>query len=52
MGPVASGPGLERQHRAEGLAIDGNACKPRSLGDPLDYDIAVEGLLVRAFTDT
>jgi hypothetical protein len=40
----AGGPGLERQHRAQGVAISAETCKPRSLGDPLDYGIAVEGL--------
>jgi hypothetical protein len=42
----AGGPGLERQHRARGMAIGAETCKPRSLGDPLDYGIAVEGLCV------
>ncbi len=45
--PAPRGPGLERQNRVRGLTIDDNTCKPASLGDPLDYDIAVEGLLVR-----
>ena len=39
-----AGPGLPSQHRARGLAIDADTCKPRSMGDRLDYDIAVEGL--------
>ena len=44
VGRAACGPGLERQHHARGLPIDANTCMPRSLGDRLDYDIAVEGL--------
>jgi hypothetical protein len=28
------------------MAIGAETCKPRSLGDPLDYGIAVEGLCV------
>jgi len=46
-GPPARGPGLERRHLARGLRIDADTCRPRSLGDPLDYGIAVEGLLAR-----
>lgn len=48
---VADGDGLDQQHRTAGLVLDENTCKPRSLGDPLDYDIAVEGLLRRALED-
>ncbi len=46
-GPVkrATGPGLRHQHRNHGLSIDQRTCTPRSAGDKLDYDIAVEGLL-------
>jgi hypothetical protein len=47
-GQRASGPRLERQHRDGGLAIDDRTCRPRSLGDSLDYAIAVEGLCDRA----
>jgi hypothetical protein len=47
-GPPACGPGLERQHRVRGLAIDAGTCKPRSMGDRLDYGIAVEGLVAKA----
>ncbi len=47
--PIAlRSPGLAIRNRARGLIIDGNTCKPRSLGDRLDYDIAVEGLCARA----
>ncbi len=45
--PAPAGPGLPSQHRAQGLTIDANTCKPRSMGDRLDYDIAVEGLCAR-----
>jgi hypothetical protein len=41
-------PGLAARNRARGLVVDANTCKPRSLGDRLDYDIAVEGLCTRA----
>lgn len=51
-GQRAHGPELERQHRARGLAVDANTCKPRSLGDSLDYGIAVEGLLAAALAGT
>lgn len=48
--PVAPGPAnhlaLERQHRGQGLRIGSDTCRPRSAGDPLDYGIAVECLLV------
>lgn len=42
------GPGLEHQHRRRALVIDATTCKPRSMGDRLDYDIAVDGLCQRA----
>jgi hypothetical protein len=42
-----SGPGLERQHRSAGLAMDAETCRPRSPGDRLDYGIAVEVMLGR-----
>lgn len=51
-GQRACGPGLERQHRTRGLEIDDVTCKPRSLGDSLDYDIAVVGLCERALVGT
>jgi hypothetical protein len=41
------GPTLEERHRSEGLQVDQDTVKPLSLGDPLDYGIAVEGLLAR-----
>ncbi len=44
----ATGPDLRHQHRTHGLNIDQRTCTPRSAGDKLDYDIAVEGLLRRA----
>jgi hypothetical protein len=42
------GPTLEQRHRREALEIDAHTVKPLSMGDPLDYGIAVEALLVRA----
>jgi hypothetical protein len=47
-----AGPTLERQHRTGGLDIHDKTCMPRSAGDPLDYGIAVEGLLARALAGT
>jgi hypothetical protein len=44
----ATGPGLEQRHRRQGLAIDARTCAPRSAGDRLDYDIAVDALITRA----
>jgi hypothetical protein len=41
----ARGATLRGQHDARGLVIDENTCQPRSHGDTLDYDIAVECLL-------
>lgn len=40
-----AGAGLVRQNAARGLAIDDDTCRAKSAGDPLDYSIAVEGLL-------
>jgi hypothetical protein len=42
------GPTLEQRHRREALEVDAHTVKPLSMGDPLDYGIAVEALLVRA----
>lgn len=47
-GTRARGPELEHQHRTRGLAIDADTCRPLSMGDRLDYGIAVEGLLANA----
>jgi hypothetical protein len=47
-GQRASGPRLERQHHNSGLVIDDHTCRPRSLGDSLDYATAVGGLCDRA----
>ncbi len=44
----ASGPGLIRRHRRDGLNLNGDTCRPLSAGDPLDYGLAVELLLIRA----
>lgn len=43
----ARGPGVARQNDARRLGIDADTCRPKSAGDRLDYDIAVEGLLRR-----
>jgi hypothetical protein len=49
---AATGPSLEHRYHAQRPAIDEKTCMPRSAGDPLDYDIAVEGLLARALAAT
>ncbi|HTX29959.1 MAG TPA: DUF222 domain-containing protein [Solirubrobacteraceae bacterium] len=49
IGPVTlRGPGVPSRNRAQGLVIDDKTCRPLSLGDRLDYGIAVEGLCDRA----
>ncbi|HWC87545.1 MAG TPA: DUF222 domain-containing protein [Solirubrobacteraceae bacterium] len=48
----ARGPALQDQNRVRGAVIDAYTCMPRSAGDPLDYAIAVEGLLARALAPT
>ena len=47
-GKAASGAGLAEQHRACGVAVDRDTCRPRSAGDRLDYDLAVDVLVHRA----
>jgi len=44
---VASG-GLAEQHRARGVVVDADTCRPLSAGDRLDYDVALDALLPRA----
>ena len=44
----ARGPALGEQHRARGIAVDANTCRPLSAGDRLDYGLAVEVLTARA----
>lgn len=46
MRPTA-GPGISEQNRMRRLPIGPSTCAPLSAGDPLDYDIAVEGLIWR-----
>jgi hypothetical protein len=46
------GPDLQRQHRVRGLPIDAKTCKPRSMGDPIDYDLTILGLCEEALDDT
>jgi len=45
--PQPNGLSLRQRHRARGLSLDPDTVKPLSLGDPLDYGIAVEGLCAR-----
>jgi Domain of unknown function (DUF222)/HNH endonuclease len=42
------GPALGEQHRARGIEVDQNTCRPLSAGDRLDYGLAVEVLTARA----
>jgi hypothetical protein len=44
----ACGPALGEQHRARGIAVDSNTCRPLSAGDRLDYGLAVEVLTAKA----
>jgi uncharacterized protein DUF222/HNH endonuclease len=44
----ARGPALGEQHRARGIEVDQNTCRPLSAGDRLDYGLAVEVLTARA----
>jgi hypothetical protein len=48
----AHGASLEARNRARGVCPDGYTIRPRSEGDRLDYDIATDGLLVRALAGT
>ena len=47
-GTRASGAGLAEQNRARGVAVDRDTCRPRSAGDWMDYDLAVDVLVHRA----
>jgi Domain of unknown function (DUF222)/HNH endonuclease len=42
------GGSLAEQHRARGVVVDAWTCRPRSAGEPLDYDLAMDALLPRA----
>jgi hypothetical protein len=44
---AASGSGITAQHQSRRMAIGPDTCRPLSAGDPLDYDIAVGGLIWR-----
>lgn len=44
----APGASLLERHRACGVVVDENTCRPRSGGDRLDYDLAMDVLLPRA----
>ncbi len=46
----ARGRSLDEQHRARGVEVDQNTCRPLSAGDRLDYDLAVDVLMHRAAT--
>jgi hypothetical protein len=48
-GPVLGG-SLVEQHRARGVIVNANTCRPLSAGDRLDYDLAVDVLMHRAAT--
>jgi hypothetical protein len=39
---------LVRQHRIRGPAINADTCRPRSMGDRIDYDLAILGLSASA----
>lgn len=41
----ASGNGISLQNRSRGVRVDADTCLPLSVGDRLDYGIAVEGLI-------
>ncbi len=43
---------LRRRHRLGGLPIDANTCMPRSMGDPIDYDLTIMGLCHEALAPT
>jgi hypothetical protein len=47
----ARGPDLVARQRAGGLRVDDRTCRAVSAGDPLDYSIAVEGLIMRELPD-
>jgi HNH endonuclease len=44
----ARGQALGEQHRARGIAVNADTCRPLSAGDRLDYGLAVEVLTARA----
>jgi Domain of unknown function (DUF222)/HNH endonuclease len=44
----AVGPTIERRNRDRGLVVDDRTCRPRSVGQPIDYGLAVELLCARA----
>jgi hypothetical protein len=46
------GPTLEQRHQRRGLHLDADTVKPLSMGDCLDYGLAVEGLLARVLAAT
>ena len=46
----AGGRSLADRHRASGVVVDQNTCRPLSAGDRLDYDLAVDVLIHRVAT--
>jgi hypothetical protein len=51
-GARSRGSDIQGQHRARGLAIDAKTCMPRSIGDPIDYDLTILGLCQEVLDDT
>jgi hypothetical protein len=45
--PGATGAGIREQHRAWGAAVDADTCRALGAGQPLDYGMAIDGLLWR-----
>ena len=46
----ARGPRLGERHRARGVVVDHDTCRPLSAGDRMDYGLAVDVLMQRAAT--
>jgi Domain of unknown function (DUF222)/HNH endonuclease len=40
-----TGPGVVAQNRARGVHVSPTTCQPLSVGEPLDYGLAIDGLL-------
>jgi hypothetical protein len=47
-GAAVAGGSLAEQHRARGVVVDAQTCRPLSAGDRLDYGLALDALLPRA----
>jgi hypothetical protein len=48
--PAVVGASLAEQHRARGVVVDAQTCRPLSAGDRLDYGLALDALLPRALS--